>query len=209
MIGKLTGRIDSISGSQLIIDVQGVGYVVSVSSRTLRHLEGDGIGQAASLLIETHVREDAINLFGFIDVLERDWFRLLTTVQGVGAKVALAILSALSPDQLAQAIAAQDKSMITRADGVGPKLALRLVTELKDKAIGFFVPDKAAGIVTGGSPAAGSVISEAISALTNLGYRRVEAFAAVNAAVQKLGENVKLDALIRASLGELSRKDVI
>lgn len=133
MIGKLTGRVDSISGQQLIIDVQGVGYVVNVSGRTLRQV--GAIGDMASVLVETHVREDAINLFGFADALERDWFRLLTTVQGVGAKVALAILSALTPDQLSQAIAAQDKAAITRADGVGPKLGLRLVTELKDKVI--------------------------------------------------------------------------
>lgn len=208
MIGKLTGRIDSISGNQLIVDVAGVGYVVSVSARTLRQVEGDGLGQTASLLIETHVREDAINLFGFMDVLERDWFKLLTTVQGVGAKVALAILGALSPEQLAQAIAAQDKSAITRADGVGPKLALRLVTELKDKAIGFFAPTQGKGLATGPLPVSNSAVNEAISALTNLGYRRMEAFAAVNAAMQKLGEAAKLDALIRASLSELSRKDV-
>ena len=203
MIGKLTGRVDSISGQQLIIDVQGVGYVVNVSGRTLRQV--GAIGDMASVLVETHVREDAINLFGFADALERDWFRLLTTVQGVGAKVALAILSALTPDQLSQAIAAQDKAAITRADGVGPKLGLRLVTELKDKVIGTFAPTITNGVLAV-EPSGGDVAG-AISALMNLGYRRVEAFAAVTAARQKLGEDAKLDALIRASLSELSRKD--
>lgn len=205
MIGKLTGRIDSISGNQLVIDVQGVGYVVATSSRTLRQV--GGAGTAASLLIETQVREDAINLFGFADAHERDWFRLLTTVQGVGAKVALGILSTLSPEQLAQSIAAQDKTALTRADGVGPKLALRLVTELKDKVIGQFSPTIP---LTGSlsSPASDTGTAEALSALMNLGYRRIEAFGAVTAALQKLGAEAKLDALIRTSLAELSRKDV-
>ncbi len=203
MIGKLTGRIDSISGQQAVIDVQGVGYVVACSSHTLRQIGGKGA--AASLLIETQVREDAISLFGFADALERDWFRLLTTVQGVGAKVALAILSALPPERLAQAIAAQDKAAITQADGVGPKLGLRIVTELKDKAAIF-------GVMTASSPDGAAqpqkvdgVMGDAVSALVNLGYRRMEAFAAVAKAAQHLGDGVKIDALIRASLAELSK----
>ena len=135
MIGKLSGKIDSVSGSHVIIDVGGVGYVVTCSSRTLRNI--GAVGDPATLRIETHVREDAISLFGFADTVEQDWFKLLTTVQGVGAKVALAILGSLSPEQLAQAIAAQDKAVMAQADGVGPKLALRLVTELKDKVPAF------------------------------------------------------------------------
>lgn len=202
MIGKLSGTIDSISGRDIIIDVQGVGYVVAASARTLRQL---GNGMVVSLLIETQVREDAISLFGFIDATERDWFRLLTTVQGVGAKVALAILGVLSPDQLTQAIAAQDKAAVAQADGVGPKLALRIVTELKDKVASF-------GFATPSLPAARSsqpvtLSDDALSALLNLGYKRMEAFAAVAAAAQKLGSDAKLDALIKASLAELSRRD--
>ena len=135
MIGKLSGTIDSVSGSHVILDVQGVGYVVMCSARTLREM--GAIASPASLLIETHVREDAINLYGFKDAEEQDWFRLLTTVQGVGAKVGLAILSALSPAQLGHVILSQDKAALTQADGVGPKLALRLVTELKDKVPSF------------------------------------------------------------------------
>jgi Holliday junction DNA helicase RuvA len=204
MIGKLSGRIDSINGNQLIIDVQGVGYVVAASARTLRQI--GGAGEAASLLIETQVREDAISLFGFADIMERDWFRLLTTVQGVGAKVALAILSSLSPEQLTQAIAAQDKTAMTQADGVGPKLALRLVTELKDKVALLAAPAILSGATPSAIPAAGAT-GDALSALMNLGYRRIEAFAAVSAAAQKLGPAASLDTLIRASLAELSRKD--
>src|SRR5580693_936346 len=131
MIGKLSGTIDNIMGSQVILDVNGVGYVLTCSARTLRRLGPPK--SAAALLIETHVREDAINLYGFADADEQGWFRLLTTVQGVGAKVALALLSAAEPEELAQIIAAQDKTALTKADGVGPKLALRIVTELKDK----------------------------------------------------------------------------
>lgn len=204
MIGKLTGTIDGFAGSQVILDVNGVGYVVTCSARTLRQ-----IGPAktsTSLLIETHVREDAINLFGFADREEQDWFRLLTTVQGVGAKVALAILGSLGPDQLAQIIAAQDKAALTQADGVGPKLALRLVTELKDKVPAFMAQPiplhgaKDSGLVPS------SIASDAVSALINLGYRRAEAFAAV-ASAGRQQPGVKLDELIRLSLAELSRKD--
>ncbi len=202
MIGKLTGKVDNISGNQLVVDVQGVGYVVAVSGRTLNQI---GATETVSLLIETQVREDAISLFGFIDIAERDWFRLLTTVQGVGAKSALAILSILSPERLAQAVGAQDKAVLTQAEGVGPKLGLRIVTELKDKVAGFI---GRTGLAATTAPIASSGISsDAVSALINLGYRRMEAFAAVSSAAGKLGSDVKLDALIRASLAELSRRD--
>jgi len=204
MIGKLSGRIDSVSGSHVILDVGGVGYVVSCSARTLRNI--GAVGDATSLRIETHVREDAINLYGFADVVEQDWFRLLTTVQGVGAKVALAILGSLSPEQLAQAIMAQDKAAMTQADGVGPKLALRLVTELKDKVPAFM--NSPMRLAAGATPSVlpPSLAGDALSALMNLGYRRVEAFAAV-AAVSQRNPAAKLDDLIRLSLAELSRKD--
>ncbi|MDX2027253.1 MAG: Holliday junction branch migration protein RuvA [Alphaproteobacteria bacterium] len=205
MIGKLTGTIDGFSGAQVILDVQGVGYVVTCSARTLRQV--GPAKSSASLLIETHVREDAINLYGFADNEEQDWFRLLTTVQGVGAKVALGILGSLAPEQLAQVIAAQDKAALTQADGVGPKLALRLVTELKDKVPAFMaqpIPLRGGKENTGGLP--GSLSSDAVSALINLGYRRAEAFAAV-ACAGRQNPSAKLDELIRLSLAELSRKD--
>jgi Holliday junction DNA helicase RuvA len=204
MIGKLSGTIDSISGREVIIDVQGVGYVVACSARTLRQL---GNGMVASLLVETQVREDAISLFGFVNATERDWFRLLTTVQGVGAKVALAILGVLSPDQLTQAIAAQDKAAVAQADGVGPKLALRIVTELKDKVASFSFGPAPTTMAAVRSPQPTALADDALSALLNLGYKRLEAFAAVAAAAQKLGPDTKLDALIKASLAELSRKE--
>jgi len=205
MIGKLSGRIDSISGSHVILDVGGVGYVVMCSARTLRNI--GAAGEAASLKIETHVREDAINLYGFADNEEQDWFKLLTTVQGVGAKVALSILSAASPDQIATAIAAQDKTALTQADGVGPKLALRLVTELKDKVPAFMAsPARKGSAVASSAVIPPSVAGDAVSALVNLGYRRAEAFSAVAASISK-EPDAKLDAIIRASLMELSRKD--
>ncbi len=187
-----------------VLDVNGVGYVIACSARTLRQ-----IGPAktpASLLIDTNVREDAINLYGFIDGEEQDWFKLLTTVQGVGAKVALSILSSVSPEQLAQVIASQDKTALTQADGVGPKLALRLVTELKDKVPAFAsAPVQLHGAKSGGALPT-SAASDAVSALVNLGYRRAEAFAAVASAGRREPQ-AKLDELIRLSLAELSRKE--
>jgi len=204
MIGKLSGTIDKVSGSQVILDVNGVGYVVTCSARTLRQI---GLEKtAASLLIETQVREDAINLYGFADAEEQDWFNLLTTVQGVGAKVALSILSALAPEQIAQVIAAQDKSALTQADGVGPKLALRLVTELKDKVPAFAAKPVPLRGKDAGMPLPSSAASDAVSALVNLGYRRAEAFAAV-ASAGRASPAAKLDELIRLSLAELGRKD--
>lgn len=206
MIGKLSGKIDAISGSHVILDVGGVGYVVMCSVRTLREM--GAIGEAVSLRIETHVREDAINLYGFIDTTEQEWFRLLTTVQGVGAKVALSVLGVVSPEQLAQAIAAQDKTVLTQADGVGPKLALRIVTELKDKvpALLALAGSRAEGGGALSPVLSPSLVGDAVSALLNLGYRRAEAFAAVSLA-NKRSPDAALDALIRASLSELSRKD--
>jgi Holliday junction DNA helicase RuvA len=199
MIGRLRGTVDGIEDSRCLIDVNGVGYVVFASTRTLAVLPNPpGI---ASLLIETQVREDAISLYGFASSAERDWFRLLTTVQGVGAKVALGMLSALSPDQLIAAIATQDKAALTRAPGVGPKLAVRLLSELRERA----------GVMPGGSappsaplPSAGAA-ADALSALTNLGYRRPEAEAALARAIAEHGDSAALDILIRAGLRALSR----
>lgn len=199
MIAKLTGRIEAVEDGRCVVDVGGVGYLVHASTRTLAALPS---GQAASLLIETHVREDAIVLYGFFESAEREWFRLLTTVQGVGAKVALSILSALSPRDLIAAIQAGDRGSLTRAPGVGAKLAIRLLTELREKAgampagVGFspIVP-----------PPVGGVAADALSALVNLGYRRAEAQAAIGAALERLGDGASLDAVIRDGLKELAR----
>ena len=204
MIAKLKGVVDSVDEGSAVIDVNGVGYLVSASSRTLRDLV---VGGAATLLVETIVREDAIALYGFLGTPERDWFRILTTVQGVGARVALSILSTLSPDEIVRAIAAQDRATLSRPAGVGPKLAARLATELKDKAAAFGVapgPSPAAGAAAPAGPA-GSINEDAISALVNLGYRRVEAFGAVARVTQRLGPDAKIDAVIRAGLQELAR----
>lgn len=207
MIGKLTGRLDSTGDGWAIVDVSGVGYLVYCSGRSLARL--GGAGEAVSLLIETHVREDHIHLYGFAESAERDWFRLLSTVQGVGVRMALAILSALAPAELVQAIAAQDKAVLTRANGVGPKLAGRIVTELKDKVGGLSLGPAASldsGMpVPGASPAAlGGPADDAVSALVNLGYRRIDAFGAVAKASQSLGGEAALDALIKQGLKELS-----
>jgi holliday junction DNA helicase RuvA len=207
VIGKLSGTLDSVSDGIALVDVNGVGYVVHASNRTLSRLGPNGA--LISLLIETQVREDAINLYGFADKNERDWFRLLTTVQGVGAKVALAILGVLSPDDLSLAIAAQDKAAITRAPGVGPKLGARIVAELKDKAgsIGNELSASAVGAANanGSGKAAAGPVEDATSALVNLGYRRTEAFTAVAKAARELGAKATLDGLIRAGLKELSQ----
>jgi len=203
VIAKLKGTVDAIDGDSAVIDVNGVGYLVSASARTLRDLV---VGGPATLLVETIVREDAIALYGFLETAERDWFRILTTVQGVGARVALAILSTLAPDEIARAIAAQDRASLSRTPGVGPKLAARLATELKDKAAAFGVapaPSRAAAAVSAGP--SGSVNEDAVSALVNLGYRRVEAFGAVARVTQRLGADAQLDAVIRAGLQELAR----
>lgn len=210
MIGKLTGVLDSTGEDWAMIDVGGVGYVAFCSRRSLGDLPLPG--QPASLMIETHVREDHIHLFGFIDRAERDWFRLLSTVQGVGAKMALSILSVLPPDALIQAIAAQDKSALTRANGVGPKLGGRIVSELRDKVSGFELgtaalqPVGKGGAAKSDSAAVG-VAEDAISALVNLGYKRVEAFGAVTKVARdlgKAGQEASLEILIRDGLKELS-----
>ena len=204
MIAKLKGQVDSVDTDSAVIDVGGVGYLVSASARTLRDLT---VGGPVAVLVETIVREDAIALYGFLETAERDWFRILTTVQGVGARVALSILSTLSPNEIARAIAAQDRATLSRPAGVGPKLAARLATELKDKAASFgIVP--AAAPANAASPAAaggGSINEDAVSALVNLGYKRIEAFGAVARVTQRLGADAKLDAVIRAGLQELAR----
>jgi holliday junction DNA helicase RuvA len=205
MIGKLKGVIDSFSDDYVILDVHGVGYVVSCSARTLQSLPA--AGEAAVLSIETQVREDSIRLFGFTSDMEREWFRILLSVQGVGAKVALAILSLFKPGDLTSAIALQDKAMIARTPGVGPKLAQRLVTELKDKVPAFGSVDPALvkfsdDISEKRAPAA---VQDAVSALVNLGYAAPQASTAVAAASRALGEGAATKDLIRAGLKELAR----
>lgn len=201
MIAQLTGRIDALADGSCVIDVNGVGYLVQASSRTLAALPQPPT--SARLLVETHVREDAILLYGFIDAAERDWFRLLTTVQGVGGKVALSVLSALSPSDLIAAIAAGDKASLTRAAGVGARLAVRLVTELRDK-VGAM--PSAPGVSPSTTPRAGGVADDALSALVNLGYRRPEAQPVVARAVDRLGDSAGLDAVIREALRELAQR---
>ena len=205
MIAKLKGLVDSVDTDSAVIDVNGVGYLVSASARTLRDL---AVGAPVGMLVETIVREDAIALYGFLETAERDWFRILTTVQGVGARVALSILSTLSPAEIARAIAAQDRATLSRPPGVWPKLAARLATELKDKAAAFGIAPAPVGAKAGteaGPAPAGSVNEDAVSALVNLGYKRVETFGAVARVTQRLGEGAALDAVIRAGLQELSR----
>jgi Holliday junction DNA helicase RuvA len=205
MIGKLKGVIDSYGDDFVILDVNGVGYVVQCSGRTLQHLPR--VGEAASLAIETQVREDAIRLFGFTSNAERDWFRLLQSVQGVGSKVALAILGILGPAELATALGTQDKAMVARAPGVGPKLAARIVAELKDKAPVFGHVDPAVARLSGEdeTKSAPKPIQDAISALVNLGYGRPQAAVAVAASVKALGEGAETSALIRRGLKELAQ----
>ena len=202
MIAKLKGVVDSVDTDSAIVDVGGVGYLVSASARTLRDLVA---GAEVTVLVETIVREDAIALYGFLETAERDWFRILTTVQGVGARVALSILSTLSPDEIARAIAAQDRATLSRPAGVGPKLAARLATELKDKAVAFGAAPSGKGVEAPATPPAGSINEDAVSALVNLGYKRVEAFGAVARVSQRLGAEARLDAVIRAGLQELAR----
>jgi Holliday junction DNA helicase RuvA len=205
MIALLTGRVEALEDGRCVLDVNGVGYLVHASSRTLAALPA--APALTKLLIETHVREDAIQLFGFADAAERDWFRLLTTVQGVGARVALSVLSALSPSELVRAIAAGDRASLTRASGVGARLAVRLLTELRDKA--GAMPTSPGFVSTGlGGQASrpATVADDAVSALVNLGYRRPEAQAMVARVVERLGENAPIDGVIRESLRELARR---
>ena len=199
MIAQLTGIVDALEEGRCIIDVNGVGYLVHASTRTLAALPTPPT--PARLLVETHVREDAILLYGFAESAERDWFRLLTTVQGVGGRVALSVLSALSPRDLVAAIAAGDRASLTRAAGVGARLAARLLTELRDKAGAMPV-----SAFTVAPTAAPSIAEDAISALINLGYRRPEAQPAVARTLDRLGEQAPLDAVIRDSLRELAQR---
>jgi len=212
MIGKLRGKVDAIGESFLILDVNGVGYEVQASVRALRALK---TGEEATLTIDTHVREDAIRLYGFASEVERTWFRTLQNVQGVGAKVALAVLGVLSPQELANAVALGNWGAVEQAPGVGKKLAQRIVAELKDKApalsvAGLKVPAGAAagaGAAAEGAAVAvdGHATAEAISALTNLGYAPAQAAQAVAVAVQELGADSETAKLIRRGLKELAR----
>jgi len=203
MIARLKGILDDMLEDRVIVDVGGVGYVAYCSARTMNRLPG--IGEAVRLEIETHVREDHIHLYGFHDPAERDWFRLLTTVQGVGARVAMAILSTLSPDDLAQAIAAEDRAAITRANWVGPKVAGRIVSELKDKAATVSLAQTVGQPSVSTVPQQPDLMEDAVSALVNLGYSRTEAFGAVARAGGKLEDTPEVGALIKGGLAELSQ----
>jgi Holliday junction DNA helicase RuvA len=202
MIARLRGTLDALDQDHAVVDVGGVGYLVACSTRTLGALPRPG--EAIDLLIETQVRAESITLYGFRSAAERSWFRLLQTVQGVGARVALAILSVLGPDELARAVAAQDKAMLARASGVGPRLAGRIASELKDRLTEL--PDLAgapapgpAAITQGGPP------DDAVSALVHLGYGRSDAHQAVAKAAAALGDGAPIEALIRTGLQELAR----
>lgn len=211
MIGKLSGLIDSVGQDSMILDVGGVGYLVFASARTLDRLPPSGT--PASLLIDTHVREDHIHLYGFSEAEEQTWFRHLSSVQGVGARMALAILSVLPPADLAQAIAAQDRTALTRANGVGPKIAGRIVSELKDKAVHVALAAgnaaaRPAQPASSGSAATADVApalaEDAVSALVNLGYGRSEAFSVVSKVLRAGEGEPPLESLIRDSLRELA-----
>jgi len=204
MIGKLKGTVDGIGEDHALIDVHGVGYVVQGSSRTLQTLTN---GEAVILFIETQVREDAIRLFGFATEQEREWFRLLQSVQGVGAKVALAILSIMTGGEIATAIGTGDKAMVARAPGVGPKLAQRIVSELKDKSPALTGIDRSLSTLATSisDRAAPKPVADAVSALANLGYPQAHAMTAIAAAVKILGEGAETSALIRQGLKELAK----
>lgn len=204
MIGKLKGVVDSVADDLVLIDVHGVVYEAHASSRTLAALPGTG--EAATLFTEMIVREDMIRLYGFASAAEKAWFTTLMTVQGVGARVALSILSVLSPSELASAIALQDKAMVGRANGVGPKLALRIVTELKGKGPALGAVDAGAlGLQTAlGAGMAPGNVADAVSALTNLGYSGQQASAALARVVARDGDGLATDRLIRLGLKELS-----
>lgn len=205
MIGKLKGIIDEIGDDHIILDVHGVGYVVFLSNRTLATL--GSIGEAVTLFIETHVREDFIRLYGFTTKLDQEWFKILQNVQGVGAKVALAVIATLSAGELANAIALRDVAMISRAPGVGKKVAERMITELQGKAPAFStISNENFGMLEDiGSANAPSSVSDAVSALTNLGYSREQAANAVASALKQAGDEAESATLIRLGLKELSR----
>jgi holliday junction DNA helicase RuvA len=205
MIGKLTGTIDSVGEDFVILDVHGVGYLVHCSARTLQELPA--VGEAVVLAIETYVREDQIRLFGFRTDIEREWFRLLQTVQGVGAKMALSVLGTLKHSELASAIAMRDKAMIARAPGIGPKVAERICNELRDKTPEFSAVDRALVRLMGAveEKSGPPTVADAISALVNLGYGPPQAAAAIAAAVREAGEGADTARLIRLGLKELSK----
>ena len=205
MIGRLKGIVDSVGEESIILDVGGVGYLVHCSARTLKELPA--AGEPATLAIETHVREDQIRLFGFRTDIEREWFRLLQTVQGVGAKVALSVLGTLKPADLASAIAMRDKAMVARAPGVGPKVAERIVTELKDKAPPYTAIDPAVVRLSGevADRRAPQPVADAVSALVNLGYGQPQAAAAIAAASRSAGDGANTASLIRLGLKELAK----
>ena len=205
MIGKLKGIIDSYGEDYVILDVNGVGYQVHCSARTLQALPAKG--EPVTLSIETYVREDQIKLFGFATDIEREWFRLLQTVQGVGAKVALSVLGTLKASELASAIAMRDKAAISRTPGVGQKVAERIVTELKDKVPAFADIDPAVVHLAGAldEKRAPRPVMDAVSALVNLGYGQPQAAAAIAAAARSAGEGADTATLIRQGLKELAR----
>lgn len=205
MIGKLRGNVDQLGEDWVIVDVGGVGYEVYCGTRVLNTLK---LGEEATLSIETYVREDVIRLFGFASEVERRWFRLLQSVQGVGAKSAVAILGVLGPSDLANAIALQDKAMVARAPGVGPKVAQRIVSELRDKApaltaAGVSLPSGAAAPV--GTEVGGAAAADAVSALINLGYAPAQASGAVATAVKQAGSDAKEAELIKLGLKALAQ----
>ena len=205
MIGKLTGIVDSYGTDSVILDVNGVGYLVNCSAKTLQELPARG--SAAALFIETQVRDDQIRLIGFISEVDREWFRLLLTVQGVGSKVALSVLGTLNASELASAVALQDKAMIARSPGVGPKVAARIAAELRDRAPGITGVDM--GVIRLqselGAKIAPKPASDAVSALVNLGYGQMQASAAIAAAMREAGEGAETARLIRLGLKELAR----
>ena len=205
MIGKLKGTVDAYGEDHVVLDVHGVGYLVHCSARTLQTLPAPG--EAATLSIETYVREDQIKLFGFQSDIEREWFRLLQTVQGVGAKVALAVLGAMKPADLATAIAMRDKAAVQRTPGVGPKVAERIVAELRDKAPAYATLDPAVVRLAGGidENRAPQPMRDAVSALVNLGYGQPQAAAAIAAAAREAGEGAEAKTLIRFGLRELGK----
>jgi len=205
LIGKLAGVVDSYGPDWLVLDVHGVGYLVHASAKTLEALPQRG--EAATLFIETQIRDDQIRLIGFLSEVEREWFRLLLTVQGVGSKVALAILGTLKASELASAVALSDKAMIARAPGVGPKVAARICAELKDKAPALAGIDMAVVRLQSqlGDKVAPKPASDAVSALVNLGYGEAQASAAIAAAMKEAGENAETAGLIRLGLRELAR----
>ncbi|MDX6751002.1 Holliday junction branch migration protein RuvA [Geminicoccaceae bacterium 1502E] len=203
MIALLRGKVAVLEDDHVILDVQGVGYLVHAPARTLQRLPGPG--EAAQLHIETQMREDAITLFGFLEPGERQWFRILQTVQGVGSRVALAILGVLGPAELVAAVAAQDKAAFSRASGVGARLATRLVTELKDRVGELPHGAAAAAPAAGAAGGGGGAIEDALEALVRLGFARTDAYAAVTRVRAAAGGEPGVDVLIRESLKELAR----